>query len=64
MSNRGLFPGKPGRLKRREAVETAEQPVKTDKLNHIEKTRLFLSDFNDSFGYSDGEVRCYFNNNF
>jgi len=55
MSHRVPFPGKPrGRLKQgRQIVRTAGQPGKPDKLESIEKTRLFLEDFYETYGNSD-----------
>ena len=58
MSHRVPFPGKPrGRLKQgRQIVRTAGQPAKTDKFEGIEKTRLFLDDFYETYGNSDEDV--------
>ncbi len=58
MSHRVPFPGKPrGRLKQsRQIVRTGGQPAKTDKLEGIEKTRLFLDDFYETYGNSDEDV--------
>ncbi len=62
MSHRVPFPGKPrGRLKQgRQIVRTAGQPGKPDKLESIEKTRLFLEDFYETYGNSDEDVSFMF----